>query len=69
MRIFRLAMRLRDLDMRASPYDLSAWGVVPVKIETTEGRREYEAEQRKLAEDARGLREKLIGVLGSILTV
>lgn len=59
----------RDLDMRASPYDLSAWGVVPVKIETTEGRREYETEQRKLAEVARGLRDKLIGSLGCILAV
>jgi hypothetical protein len=64
---FRLAVLLRDLDMRASPYDLSAWGVVPVKIETPEGRREYEAEQRKLAEAARRLREKLIGTLGRIL--
>lgn len=64
---FLLAVRLRDLDMRASPYDLSAWGVVPVKIETTEGRREYEAEQRKLAEVARGLRGKLIDSLGRVL--
>lgn len=64
---FRLAMRLRDLDMRASPYDLSAWGVVPVKIETAEGRREYETEQRKLAEEARSLREKLIRSLARIL--
>lgn len=64
---FRLAVRLRDLDMRASPYDLSAWGVLPVKIETIEGRREYETEQRKLAEKARDLRNKLIGSLGCIL--
>jgi hypothetical protein len=64
---FRLAVRLRDLDMRASPYDLSAWGVFPVKIETIEGRREYETEQRKLAEKARDLRNKLIGSLGRIL--
>jgi hypothetical protein len=66
---FRLALRLRDLDMRASPYDLSAWGVIPVKIETAEGRREYEMEQRKLAEEARGLRGKLIGSLGHVLAV
>jgi hypothetical protein len=65
---FRLAVRLRDLDMRASPYDLSAWGVVPVKIETPEGRREYENEQRKLAGEARGLRGKLIDSLGRVLT-
>lgn len=66
---FRLAVRLRDLDMRASPYDLSAWDVVPVKIETAEGRREYETEQRRLAADARILREKLIRSLDRVLTV
>lgn len=65
---FRLALRLRDLDMRASPYDLSGWGVVPVKIETAEGRREYEWEQRRLAEDARCLREKLIHSLDRVLS-
>jgi len=64
---FQLAVRLRDLDMRASPYDLSAWGVVPVKIETPEGRREYENEQRKLAGEGRGLRGKLIDSLGHVL--
>ena len=63
---FALAMRLRDLDMRASPYDLSEWNVIPVKIETPEGRREYETEQRKLAEAASALRGKLIARLGEI---
>jgi hypothetical protein len=64
---FRLAVRLRDLDMRASPYDLSEWDVIPVKIETPEGRREYETEQRKLAGEARILREKIIYSLDRIL--
>ncbi|MFM2199751.1 MAG: hypothetical protein RLZZ505_3183 [Verrucomicrobiota bacterium] len=66
---FRLAVCLRDLDMRASPYDLSEWNVVPVKIETLEGRREYETEQRELAAKARVLREKLIASLGRVLNV
>jgi hypothetical protein len=39
-----------------------------VKIETSEGRREYEAEQRKLAEEARNLRETLIDSLRRILS-
>lgn len=64
---FRLAIELRDLDMRASPYDLSKWDIVPVKIETAEGRREYEAEQRRLAAIAFFLRAKLIGCLEKIL--
>ena len=63
---FRLASELRDLDMRASPYDLSAWGVVPVKIETPEGRREYEMEQRRLALLASDLRARLIRTLEGI---
>jgi hypothetical protein len=63
---FELAMELRDLDMRASPYDLSAWGREPVCIETPEGRREYEIEQRRLASKARLLRERLIEVLKQI---
>lgn len=63
---FSLATELRDLDMRASPYDLSQWGVAPVKIETQEGRREYEAEQRRLAGIASGLRRRLIGAIEKV---
>lgn len=58
---FELAIELRDLDMRASPYDLSAWDRPAVRIETAEGRRIYEIEQRELAAKAAPLRERLIG--------
>ena len=64
---FDLAMELRDLDMRASPYDLTAWGRAPVCIETAEGRRIYEMEQRRLAEKAVPLRERLIAGLANTL--
>jgi hypothetical protein len=64
---FRLATQLRDLDMRASPYDLSAWNVTPIRIETPEGRREYETEQRRLAFLAVGLRAKLIGAIQKVI--
>ena len=56
---FELAFMGRDLDMRASPYDLSAMGYEPVRIETPEGRAQYEQEQRGLAARARDLRERL----------
>ncbi len=56
---FELAFMGRDLDMRASPYDLSALGYEPVKIETVEGRARYESEQRGLAARAQELRERL----------
>ena len=66
---FQLASQLRDLDMRASPYDLSNWSVSPIKIETPEGRRLYEKEQRQLAAIALTLREKLINSLTYIISI
>lgn len=63
---FELAVELRDLDMRASPYDLSAWGRQPVRIETPEGRRDYEREQRALAAKAAVLRARLIAALAFV---
>lgn len=57
---FELAMRVRYLDMRASPYDVRALGLEPVPIETPEGRREYAALQADFAAEASALRERLI---------
>lgn len=65
---FELAVELRDLDMRASPYDLSDWGRTPVPIETPEGWHEYETEQKRLAEIARPLRYRLITQIRRTLT-
>jgi hypothetical protein len=66
---FLLALEGRDLDMRASPYDLSALGYEPVKIETAEGRTQYEREQRELAAKAAGLRQKLLVCCERLQTV
>jgi hypothetical protein len=57
---FELARDIRELDMRASPYDLAALGFPPVKIETPEGRAEYEQAQRAFTERARPLRARLL---------
>jgi len=65
---FELACELRELDMRASPYDLTAWGREPIRIETQEGRRVYETEQRRLATKAAPLRGRLIEAIGLVLT-
>lgn len=65
---FELAVELRDLDMRASPYDLSPWGREPVRIETPDGRREYEQQQKALAERAKPLRQRLINTLKHTLS-
>ena len=61
MECFNLAIEARTVDMRASPYDLSAYGdFPPLKIETAAGRQEYERCQRAIAETAKPLRRKLI---------
>ena len=60
---FELAVRIRDLDMRASPYDLTEWDREAVCIETSEGRRAYENEQKALAAEAHPLRDRLITVI------
>jgi len=64
---FELARDVRELDMRASPYDLSALGLEPVRIETHEGKAEYVAAQRSFVERAATLRQPLLDVCNAAL--
>ncbi len=57
---FELAMEIRRVDMRASPYDVTAFGLEPIRIETVEGKREYADLQGVFAVRGAGLRERLI---------
>ncbi|MGH3346118.1 MAG: 3-methyladenine DNA glycosylase [Nocardioides sp.] len=57
---FELAWDIRELDMRAAPYDLTAFGFQPVRIETADGKQEYAAAQRTFAERGAPLRARLI---------
>ncbi|EHR61825.1 hypothetical protein [Saccharomonospora cyanea] len=66
---FALAADIRELDMRASPYDLSDYGYSPVPIETAEGRAAYARAQAEFARRARPLRERLITLCRSLLTL
>lgn len=65
---FDLAARVRELDMRASPYDLGDLGYSPVPIETPEGRAEYVRRQRAFAEESANLRQRLIDLCRGVLT-
>jgi hypothetical protein len=56
---FELALAIRVVDMRASPYDLANLGVEPIPIETPEGKQDYAAAQRDFAGRAAPLREAL----------
>ena len=66
---FELARDIRVLDMRASPYDLSALGYPPVRVETPEGKQEYVSAQRTFAERGRPLRARLIAEVERLLDV
>jgi len=54
-----LAADARALDMRASPYDLTAHGFTPITVEEPAGRAEYVRCQRVISERAAPLRQAL----------
>ncbi len=66
---FELARDIRELDMRAAPYDLVDLGFEPVRIETPEGKQEYAAAQRGFVERGAPLRRRLIAECERLLGV
>lgn len=64
---FELARDIRELDMRASPYDLRALGFAPVAIETPEGREEYVGRQREFSARGQPLRTRLLALTERLL--
>lgn len=56
----QLAASARELDMRASPYDLTRYGYAPIAIENRAGRTEYVRCQAAIAERAAPLRAALL---------
>ena len=66
---FLLAWDARQLDMRASPYDVREFDLEPIRIETREGQEEYIKLQRELSTRSIPLRERLIEVYWLLLFV
>ena len=66
MDAFELAMEIRYVDMQASPYDVSAFGLDAIKIETAEGKRAYAQHQADFAARAQAIRERLLGVIAGV---
>ncbi len=64
---FELALDARQVDMRASPYDVTDLGLDPIPVETPEGKAAYVQEQRRLARLAAPLRERLLGAVTELL--
>ena len=65
--VVELARDVRELDMRASPYDVSGFGLAPVAIETAAGKAQYVAAQRVFAARAEPLRSALLAVCRDLL--
>ena len=63
MDCFENAVRAREIDMRASPYDMTPFRLAAIRVETAEGRREYAAEQQDLMQSTEPLRAQLTTVL------
>ncbi|UFS98849.1 3-methyladenine DNA glycosylase [Nocardia huaxiensis] len=64
---FELACTARELDMKASPYDLAEYGYEPIRIETPSGRAEYVRRQAEVAELAAPLRARLLDSCRTLL--
>jgi hypothetical protein len=67
VRALELALKARKLDVAASPYDASTYGVDPICIENAEGRGQYRREQLQLTLQARSIRADLLSAYRSFL--
>ncbi|TGD88187.1 3-methyladenine DNA glycosylase [Mycolicibacterium sp. CH28] len=65
----QLAAEARELDMRAGPYDLSAFGFEPIAVEEPAGRAEYVRCQGVITERAGPLRLALLSRCERLLAV
>lgn len=63
MDCFENAARARQIDMRASPYDVSEFGLEAIRVESPEGRREYADAQKDLMQASIPLRSNLLDFL------
>jgi hypothetical protein len=64
-----LAAAAREIDMRASPYDLSDYGYAPIAVEDAAGRAEYVRCQKAIATRAEPLRAALLAQCDLLLEV
>ncbi len=64
-----LAVHARQIDMRASPYDVAGFQGCedPICVETAEGRRQYVLEQEALAGEAQPVRAALLDCYNALL--
>jgi hypothetical protein len=64
---FELAAAAREVDMRASPYNLSGYGYAPIPMETRAGREEYVELQHGLYRRGVPVRERVLAAYRVVL--
>ncbi len=64
---FALAREIRTVDMQASPYDVSSYGLDAIAIETSDGKAEYVRRQRGFATASQDLRARLLVACDAVL--
>ena len=67
--VIDISIQARTLDVEASPYDVSEYGGVAVKVETEEGRKVYRKRQKELMENAEPVRKRLLEAYNVFLTL
>ncbi|CAN5174952.1 hypothetical protein BH09ACT6_BH09ACT6_11790 [soil metagenome] len=60
---FELAREIRRVDMQASPYDVSEFGLDAIRIETAEGKAEYSVRQYDFAQRSNALRTRVVNAI------
>ncbi|WP_020171153.1 hypothetical protein [Gordonia polyisoprenivorans] len=63
---FELARDAREIDMRASPYDLRSLGYEPIAVETAAGRAHYVREQTALTRRAAAVRTRIVAAIDAL---
>ncbi len=63
---FALAREIRVVDMRASPYDVTSYGLEPIAVETSDGKREYAELQSRFAARGASLRARTIAAIEAL---
>lgn len=61
------AVEARRIDMQASPYDVTKFGLEPIRIEHEVGRKEYLEKQTDIWERSMPIRERLISELETLV--
>ena len=59
----RAAFAAREVDMRSSPYDLTAWGLMPIPVESAAGRAEFVRFQQRWMRKTAILRHRFLAAM------